>query len=605
MLFKISFFAFYLFIFQTFTIANEIKEDVALRKDIVYDVADIRTVYPVKSDNTIQLEAFKSSSNDIILSGKNTTEYGKLNWVSLGNPTLVRTPNIRNKNVSNIFHFSTEGFYTYVEMLTIQQRQTILQSIANKYKINVSIDQVVNLGLSRFQCNLNLFSNGIKMVLIGEVTEFQTFPLRMNFWAPINSKERLAFQQRLSDSETEEFADLILGCEIASYGKEMKTNKLSISPNLLNRLDIAEKLFGSANTTYVTRDQMINFATELYTSLNIVEEYQIPMHQFNNDFVTDLISQTAINAFNQISFDDAVKIFSKYSISFDDDFLEIETIKSDIGKIFEVTKSNNFSHIHVNNEFLESLKRKSMVTVSIQDEDVKFLGVIRIGSAIKVCNEKSKEWIRLEKTLNEQLKEINTGLENDIQWRIDGESIVPRTINVARLSRALFFKTLTFNRIRKQFYYDALFQRKLSLYTSKYTNYPLESTSPKLPNGIILAADTKKISSMFDLNGKGTGDYKNFYICDGRNGTPDLRKRFLVGVDDSSRFFQADSTGDLNYVEVKMDNGTMYSIDIHGLTSANDLDSNKAKITYTGDKELKENRPSFYLLTYIIYYDEI
>ena len=109
MLFKISFFAFYLFIFQTFTIANEIKEDVALRKDIVYDVADIRTVYPVKSDNTIQLEAFKSSSNDIILSGKNTTEYGKLNWVSLGNPTLVRTPNIRNKNVSNIFHFSTEG----------------------------------------------------------------------------------------------------------------------------------------------------------------------------------------------------------------------------------------------------------------------------------------------------------------------------------------------------------------------------------------------------------------------------------------------------------------------------------------------------------------
>lgn len=603
MFFKIS--IVYFIIYQSFTavqpMVDEIKDENVLKRDIVYNVADIRILYPVRNNNTIQLEAFKSSYNDAILSKKNTSEYGKLNWVSLGNPTLIKTANIRNRSISNIFHFSTEGFYTYVEMLTEQQRLTLLQSIKNKYQIDVSIDQIVNLGLSRFQCNLNLFSNNIKMVLIGEVTEFQTFPLRMNFWAPVNSKERLAFQKRLLETESEEYADLILGCEIASNGKEMKTSRLTLSPNLLNRLDIPEKLFAAANTTYVTRDQMSNLADELYTSLNIVEEYQMQMNQFNENFVFDLISQTAINSFNQITFDEVIKLFSKYSLSYDDEFSE--TIKSEIGKIFELNKSYNISYIQINTEFFDSLKRKSIITGSINDEDVKVLGVIKIGGAIKICSEKSKEWIRSEKTLIEQLKEMNSGLENDIQWRIDGESILPRTINVARLNRASFFKTLTFNRIRKEFYYDALFYRKLSLYTSKYTYYPYKQIS-RFPHGTILPVFTKTIIDWFDKDGIGYGDYLNFYIANGNNGTPDLRRKFLVGYDkENNDFKDFNTTGELNYVDLKIDKTLIFNINIEGLQSINDLESNKAKISYSGDIVGKENRPNYHLVTYIVYLD--
>jgi hypothetical protein len=588
---------------QSIPIVDDLKADIdgsVLSKkesNIVYDIADITTLN-LENNNMVQLEAFKSSLNDVILSKQNTSEYGKLIWVSLGNPTLIRTPNIRNKSISNIFHFSTEGFYTYVEMLTKIQRQILLKTIKNKYQVDISIDQLVNLVLSRFQCKLNLFSSGIKMMLIGEVTEFQTFPLRMNFWAPINSKERLAFQQRLLENDLEEHADLHLGCEIASRGKELKTNKLIISVNQLNQLDVTEKLFGPANTTHVTRDQLNNLANELYTSLNIAEEYQMPMYQFSEEFVQDIISQTASIAFNQIAFDDVIKGLSKYSRSIDDD-LEHDVLKFDFGRIFEINKSNNLSFIQINNENFEALKKICKIVGSVAG-NAKFLGIIKIGGSIKVSQEKSKEWIKAEKTLNEQIREINTENENDIQWKIDGDLIVPKSINVARLNRASFSKALTFNRIRKQ-YYDALFQRKLSLYTSKYTNKPLIS---QLPVGTILSVSSISILDGFNQDGKGIGDYLGWYLCDGRNGAPDLSRKFLVGHDNKLEdTFSLGNTGGLSFVTLNVDKLPIYTINLEGLQNINDLDMHKAKISYSGDSNLYENRPSYYVVTYIVYLD--
>ncbi|CAF0881425.1 unnamed protein product [Adineta ricciae] len=33
------------------------------------------------------------------------------------------------------------------------------------------------------------------------------------------------------------------------------------------------------------------------------------------------------------------------------------------------------------------------------------------------------------------------------------------------------------------------------------------------------------------MNGKGIGEHAGWYICDGRNGTSDLRGRFVIGRD--------------------------------------------------------------------------
>jgi microcystin-dependent protein len=37
---------------------------------------------------------------------------------------------------------------------------------------------------------------------------------------------------------------------------------------------------------------------------------------------------------------------------------------------------------------------------------------------------------------------------------------------------------------------------------------------------------------LLNLSGIGTGDYQNWFICNGKNGTPDLKNKFLIGRDD-------------------------------------------------------------------------
>jgi microcystin-dependent protein len=52
-----------------------------------------------------------------------------------------------------------------------------------------------------------------------------------------------------------------------------------------------------------------------------------------------------------------------------------------------------------------------------------------------------------------------------------------------------------------------------------------------LPRGIIIAIGSTQINNWFNINGVGLGEYAGWYLCDGRNDTPDLRGRFLMGRD--------------------------------------------------------------------------
>jgi hypothetical protein len=57
--------------------------------------------------------------------------------------------------------------------------------------------------------------------------------------------------------------------------------------------------------------------------------------------------------------------------------------------------------------------------------------------------------------------------QDDVEWKIEGERIVPKSIYVSLLNRASFSKTFIFNRIRKQ-YFEASFQRYTSIYTDDF-----------------------------------------------------------------------------------------------------------------------------------------
>jgi hypothetical protein len=81
------------------------------------------------------------------------------------------------------------------------------------------------------------------------------------------------------------------------------------------------------------------------------------------------------------------------------------------------------------------------------------------------------------KSLDEQLNELNTENVDDIQWKIECEKIVRKSIFVAKLNKASFSRSLIFNRIRKQSF-DALFQRKITLWTIQYSSRPLINKFP-------------------------------------------------------------------------------------------------------------------------------
>ncbi|CAF1225211.1 unnamed protein product [Didymodactylos carnosus] len=55
--------------------------------------------------------------------------------------------------------------------------------------------------------------------------------------------------------------------------------------------------------------------------------------------------------------------------------------------------------------------------------------------------------------------------------------------------------------------------------------------STPYPRGMIVMIASLETDNWFTIQGNGIGEYTGWYICDGRNGTPDLRGRFLVGRD--------------------------------------------------------------------------
>ena len=54
-----------------------------------------------------------------------------------------------------------------------------------------------------------------------------------------------------------------------------------------------------------------------------------------------------------------------------------------------------------------------------------------------------------------------------------------------------------------------------------------DSIRAVLPRGTIVMIGTTEIDQWFNMNGAGLGEYQGWYLCDGRNSTPDLNGKFL------------------------------------------------------------------------------
>lgn len=431
--------------------------------NVAFDLPDI-TVTIETATGTAQLEAYRSVNNDKFLHDTSGDKISQLFWVTVGLPNFIRSPSPRNSSDVKLFHFNNRGFSVYLEMKTDAMGRALAAAARNKYKVNISDNQVVNLILSQFECSTILYDDaGDKYVLKGRVTDFRNFPLRMNFVAPIRSHERRLFEQELKAS----VVDLEFDCDIkSSGGKVIKTNTLTISANQLQQIGLEEKLFGPAgsngkNDVYVTRDQMSALSSEMYSTLNIVEEYQMPEFQFKEAFVDELIKQISTNAFDQVPIDTVLASLSKYGFDIGAD-IKPDVIKKDIGSILKIEKTDSSSRIILDNQndrdFSNSESNNGEFGLNGE------FGPCKFGLTAKWGRENQQTSSSKDRSLSDQLRALNEETKNEAHWEIEGDRVIPKSLNVARLTRAKLSKTLTFNRIRMQTF-EAPFHRTFSLYT--------------------------------------------------------------------------------------------------------------------------------------------
>ena len=135
--------------------------------------------------------------------------------------------------------------------------------------------------------------------------------------------------------------------------------------------------------------------------------------------------------------------------------------------------------------------------------------------------------------------------------------------------------------------------------TIKLIRYSAESTSSSVPQG-----------SIIPWYGSPGNIPNGFALCDGKNGTPDLRDRFLVGAGNS---YKLGNTGGVNMVTLTIAQmpshehdvysggygSNIYSISCDGSSYGGILD-HKHLTQPTGGNQPHENRPPYYALYYIM-----
>lgn len=273
-------------------------------------------------------------------------------------------------------------------------------------------------------------------------------------------------------------------------------NTLTITAKEIQALELAEKLFGPSHsmgsTVFVTREQMNKLSNEIYSSLSVVEEYDMPQYEFANVFVEEIIKQTAVSAFRHTPLNVTLADLSRFGTDFTAD-LQPDELTRHLGEVIKIDVTNNRSHLVVNQQFLDSGRQSSYSAASSN-----YFSLFPLSLSTSFVTTSQSDWTRGSKSLDSQLKELNTASVNEAQWLIEGKKVVPKSLYVAKLSRSNFSRTLTFSRVRRQLY-DSPFIRTLVLYGAERKPESTASVSTQQPHkcnfSALISAQQKEVNA--------------------------------------------------------------------------------------------------------------
>jgi len=311
-------------------------------------------------------------------------------------------------------------------MLTPMQRAELSTAASEKYNLSIKPSQIAHLVLNKFECKLFLRKSNEKLLLIGSVVDFRSFPLRMDFLAPEGSPEREAFKERLAAGlGGRKKPRLKFSCHLASMARVVRTNSLSMTSGQLQDLGVSDRLLGSASAVYVTRHQVAKLSAEMYTALDILEEFELPEFQLRSIFGDGLIRQATGRHFAPLEASEALKELSKFGVD-NVGGLTPEEILRELGSVIEVRRESSKVHLALNEEYLNQLRDSGTYQEEAAGKD-SFYG-IGLGGSFDKVREKSSDWLSSSKLINDQLRELNDFSKEDLAWGVDGRRVVPRTI---------------------------------------------------------------------------------------------------------------------------------------------------------------------------------
>ncbi|CAF1332399.1 unnamed protein product [Adineta ricciae] len=315
--------------------------------------------------------------------------------------------------------------------------------------------------------------------------------------------------------------------EIAFYFagfKHMTTNFFSITSDQLKSV-LSKTIVdgGSITAQYIHRNQASKFIENYIANVKkmiYMENINAVTASLINDLEEQFISllQQGMNVAQQISLDAA--LFDQIWFPFD---LNPDRLTSELSKVFTYNETETKRHNYTNTYFdfnKQNLPTSSNSNSASGGVSASFLG-ITIGCSGGSSSSSSNSFYDILMEINRdifslaEVERLISQQQTEFQWT--GEKFIPKSFHVYklldltdRLQVAIISKQLTADKT------NGAVIRTISM-----INIPVDFTVEPLNNipsgGIILWNGTEKAIPL------------GWEICDGTNGTPDLRDKFVIG----------------------------------------------------------------------------
>lgn len=204
-----------------------------------------------------------------------------------------------------------------------------------------------------------------------------------------------------------------------------KSTPLVITPNQFKSMDVIKKVLGTSPSVLMTRQQLLNLADLAYRSLRVMEFFRAAEYEFAEEFIK-LITRN--ESFTLTPFDKAVKSMSRFSI---DPKFNVETLNKQLSDTFKIEKVGEMSVIKVNGKVSKPLAT-----------------IVGLKSARSI-RDYQQDWIEAKRQLDAQVYDVNYWASSEVEWKIEGEKIVPKSIALAKINKSVFQNAFKFSTINK------------------------------------------------------------------------------------------------------------------------------------------------------------